>query len=332
MKMLVSLLSSLVLLTSVAFAADPKPGDRLERRGDEIIVCGQLIHTGTPVVTWMDPGGYDAYRIEKRFGPIEKATWAQRQADKKDAAPARFGLRRAGLSPEQVERVRGGGWDLPTLQGVVDQFVIHYDECGTSQTCFRILQDERDLSVHFMLDLDGTIYQTLDLKEAAWHATKANGRSIGIEIANVGAAPVAGPDRFDLWFHREGGTTLLTVPGPAESNGIRNKTIVLRPSRPEPVVGTVQGKNLRQYDLTPEQYQALIKLTATLRSAFPKLRLDYPRDENGSLLLTKIPDDRYKTYQGLLGHYHVQANKIDPGPAFDWDRLINGVKAIEAAR
>ena len=38
-----------------------------------------------------------------------------------------------------------------------------------------------------MLDLDGTIYQTLDLKEGAWHATDANGRSIGIEIANIGA-------------------------------------------------------------------------------------------------------------------------------------------------
>ena len=40
-----------------------------------------------------------------------------------------------------------------------------------------------------MLDLDGTIYQTLDLKEGAWHATVANGRSIGIEIANIGAYP-----------------------------------------------------------------------------------------------------------------------------------------------
>jgi len=37
--------------------------------------------------------------------------------------------------------------------------------------CFKVLHDHRDLSVHFMLDLDGTIYQTLDLKERAWHAT-----------------------------------------------------------------------------------------------------------------------------------------------------------------
>ena len=45
--------------------ASPKavaPGQFLQRAGDEIVVCGQLVHTGAPVVLWMDPGGYDAYR------------------------------------------------------------------------------------------------------------------------------------------------------------------------------------------------------------------------------------------------------------------------------
>ena len=40
----------------------PRPGDFLQRRGDEIVVCGQLVHTGAPVVLWLDAGGYDAYR------------------------------------------------------------------------------------------------------------------------------------------------------------------------------------------------------------------------------------------------------------------------------
>ena len=107
---------------------------------------------------------------------------------------SRFGLREKGLTPDEIEKVRGGGWDLPTLQRVVDQFVIHFDAAGTSKRCFQILQDRRGLSVHFMLDLDGTIYQTLDAKESAWHATIANGRSIGIEVANIGAYAVDGPD------------------------------------------------------------------------------------------------------------------------------------------
>jgi N-acetyl-anhydromuramyl-L-alanine amidase AmpD len=314
-------------------AADPKPGDRLERKGDEIIVCGQLIHTGTPVVTWLDPGGYDAYRVERRFAPAEKASWAARAAEKKDAKPNRFFPVRksAELSPEKYEELRGG-WDLPALQSVVDQFVIHFDATGTSQKCFQVLQDERDLSVHFMLDLDGTLYQSLDLKEAAWHATKANHRSIGIEIANLGTTAVGPSERLDRWYKKQGSETILTVPDPIAAKAIRNKSITLKPSRPDPIVGMVQGQKLQQYDLTPQQYEALIKLTATLHSVFPKIRVDYPRGQDGKLLPVKLPDAEYDKYQGLLGHYHVQLNKVDPGPAFQWDKLIDGVKKIEASR
>src|SRR2546421_7414553 len=57
-------------------AASPKPGQFLGRRGHEIIVCGQLVHTGAPVVTWMDPGGFDAYRTERHFAPFADADFA----------------------------------------------------------------------------------------------------------------------------------------------------------------------------------------------------------------------------------------------------------------
>jgi N-acetylmuramoyl-L-alanine amidase len=40
------------------------PGQHELREGDEIVVAGQFFHTGTKVVLWMDPGGYDAYRFE----------------------------------------------------------------------------------------------------------------------------------------------------------------------------------------------------------------------------------------------------------------------------
>jgi len=44
---------------------------------------------------------------------------------------------------------------------------MHYDVCGVSRQYFKVLHDYRGLSVHFMLDIDGTIYQTLDLNERA---------------------------------------------------------------------------------------------------------------------------------------------------------------------
>src|SRR5262245_56723911 len=213
----------------------PRPGAIEPRRGDEIVVAGQFVHTGTPVVLWMDPGGYDAYRVERRFSPIEKSDWEHSTAEVEDLRnPNRFGMRRAGLTDDEIERVRGGGWDLPLLQKVVDQFVIHFDVCGVSRQCFKVLHDHRDLSVHFMLDLDGTIYQTLDLKERAWHATTSNSRSVGVEIANMGAYASEESKGLEEWYAKDAdGKVRITIPNRLGDGGIRTKGFVGRPARRE---------------------------------------------------------------------------------------------------
>ena len=113
-----------------------KLAERLERRGDEIMICGQLYHTTTRVVLWTDPGGYDAYRVEPRFAPLNTAL-RNAEVTPEPRRTSRFGLRQKGLSPAEIEQVRGGGWDLPMLQRVVDQFVIHFDAAGTSRRCSR---------------------------------------------------------------------------------------------------------------------------------------------------------------------------------------------------
>ena len=312
-----------LVLISVSGCAT-RPGTLAPRKGDEIVVAGQFFHTGTPVVTWLDPGGYDAYRVERRFSPIEKADWKDSQAEVPSLhTPNRYDIRR-GLTDEELERVRGGGWDLPTLQKYVDQFVIHYDDAGTSRNCFKILQDDRGLSVHFMLDLDGTIYQTLDLKERAWQATISNSRSVGIEIANIGAYPPAMNSPFQKWYRPDtNGVTVITIPAAYGTNAERTPNFMGHPARPDPVVGVVQGETLAQYDYTPQQYQALIHLTAALCRIFPKMKCDYPRDAEGHLINHKLPDADWKNYSGVLGHYHIQTNKTDPGPAFQWDYVIN---------
>lgn len=319
---------ALVVLLGAGCQSLPRPGTRLARKGDEIMVAGQLFHTGTRVVLWTDPGGYDAYRVERRFVPLERADWKTSQAEVADLdTPNRYNLRRAGLTEEEIERVRGGGWDLPLLQRVVDQFVYHYDVCGTSRQCFKVLHDLRGLSVHFMLDLDGTIYQTLDLKERAWHATTSNSRSVGIEIANMGAYPNVEGSPLAEWYSRDAdGRTRIRLPERFGDGGILSKSFVPRPRRNEPVAGTIQGRRLVQYDFTPEQYAALARLTATLCRVFPKITCDYPRDAQGRLVPHKLPDDELAHYQGLLGHWHIQTNKVDPGPAFDWDAVVQATR------
>jgi N-acetylmuramoyl-L-alanine amidase len=323
----------IVLVSVIALSGcktAPRPGTFAPRKGDEIVVAGQFVHTGARVVLWMDPGGYDAYRVERRFSAMDKADWKTSQEEVKDLdMPNRYNLRRRGLSDEEIERVRGGGWDLPLLQRVVDQFVIHYDVCGTSRQCFKILHDMRDLSVHFMLDLDGTIYQTLDVKERAWHATSSNTRSVGIEIANMGAYPVNGKNPFQQWYAKGPDCrTRITIPPQYGDGGILTRDFVGHPARPEPVTGEIQGKELIQYDYTPEQYDALVKLTAALCKALPKINCDYPRDAAGKLILQTLPDAELEAYEGVLGHFHIQTNKVDPGPAFQWDYVIGHARKL----
>jgi len=318
-----------VAVTAEADEPRPKIGEKLAREGDEIMVCGQLFHTTTKVVLWTDPGGFDAYRVEPRFAPLDR----QRQRDAPATGPAwrsHYGTRQRGLSKVELEEVRAG-WDLPLLQRVVDQFVIHFDAVGTSRGCFEVLQDRRGLSVHFMLDLDGTIYQSLDLKESAWHATKANSRSVGIEVANVGAYPLTQRDRLDQWY-RPGpdGKIRIVNPDPSQALASTAGRIDLRPSRDELIVGTIHGQKLQQYDFTPQQYEALARLTATLCTIFPLIKCDYPRDASGALVTRNLPDAEYELYHGILGHYHVQTNKVDPGPAFQWDRLIDSARKFMA--
>ena len=216
---------SLAALLVAGCSTMPRAGKPEPRQGDEIVVAGQFFHTGAPVVLWMDPGGYDAYRVERRFAPLDKSDWTDSTAEVKTMkSPNRYGMRAANLTPEEKEKVRGGGWDLPLLQNVVDQLVMHFDVCGTSRTCFRTLQDDRDLSVHFMVDLDGTIYQTLDLKERAWHATISNDRSIGIEIANIGAYATPGTNDLLQWYrHEPNGKTTITIPARFGDGGLRTK-------------------------------------------------------------------------------------------------------------
>lgn len=295
-------------------------GDDKSGPNRSIVAAGQKIDVGVPVVLWTDPNGFNAYAPRSPESPARK----EAEKQNKLLSPG-FGKRTHGLTAAEIDVVAQKGWDLPLLQKAVDQFVIHYDACGTSQKCFEVLHDERNLSIHFMLDLDGTIYQTLDLQESAWHATTSNGRSIGIEIANIGAFPLAEAQskRVSTWYPKDAeGKTYLKLPESAIVPGRPDAAERLRPSSNAPVEGTVQGQKLAMYDLTPQQYDSLIKLTAGLCKTFPKIRCELPRDASGKVLDHKIDDATYQSYEGILGHFHIQTNKTDPGPAFQWDRLI----------
>lgn len=299
-----------------------RPGDAAPARvGDEIVVAGHFFHTGTPVVLWMDPGGYDAYRVEKRFAPRGGHDWSASQGT--IDSPNRYGTRfEKSMSDAEFQRHRHGRWTLDELRRRIDLFVLHYDACGTSRRCFEVLHDERCLSVHFMIDVDGTVYQTMDVKERAWHARQANDRSVGVEIASIGALPVEQADAaLARWYLPTPSGTMLKLPA-AELSAIRTPEFVGYASRPAPVRGPIHGRELAMYDLTPQQYAALGRLSAALSRIFPNLALDYPKDQAGRVLTRVLSDAEYAEHRGLIGHYHLTRDKVDPGPALDWARVV----------
>lgn len=294
------------------------------RRGDEMVVCGRYVSTGTPIVLWSDPGGYDAYLPRRRFGAGE--TRPSRATPACDV-PLRYDPRPTGrLSPAARAAVAARGWGVEELSAAVDRFVVHYDVCGTARRCFEILHDVRGLSVHFLLDVDGTLYQTLDLQERARHAGAANDRSVGVEIAHIGAYRDFGV--LGRWYPRdESGARVLRLPADLRDD-VRTPGFQGRPARAEPVRGTINGASYVQFDYTPEQYRALAALAASLSRTLPGIDLDAPRDPAGGVLDRALTPQELDAYSGVLGHWHVTDAKQDPGPAFDWERFLAEARAL----
>lgn len=66
------------------------------------------------------------------------------------------------------------------------QFVNHWDAALSSKSCVKII-NKRKLSMHFCIDNDGTIYQLMDMQDAAWQAGNefSNRIGLGVEISNA---------------------------------------------------------------------------------------------------------------------------------------------------
>lgn len=251
--------------------------------GTSIIVAGQPVDVGRPVVLWNEPEGFDGYA----------ETCVERQYMSQSVCcthPFRRYAERKGMKRR----------DLPALKQQVTQLVLHLDGCVNSRSCFYSMHDTPrpdggcGLSAHFMVDADGTIYQTLDLLESAWHAEQSNSYSVGVEICNRGDAGRNELDRL-----------------PAEYR-----------SRPVKDV-TINGHVIHAFDFRPEQYESVIALARTIVRLLPQVRPVVP-ERDGHPLLETLADPL--SFHGIVGHLHVdlQRHKWDPG-AFDWERLLRAL-------
>ncbi|MDB4967203.1 MAG: N-acetylmuramyl-L-alanine amidase, negative regulator of AmpC, AmpD, partial [Myxococcales bacterium] len=248
-------------------------------QGSSIIVCGQRYDVGQRVITFEDDPSISAYTAHRTDKPSEVVPFA----------PAK-GM--AGISQRwRPRRLTGGDRGLERLKQIVRQFVVHHDGCQDSRTCFHVLHNERGLSVHFLIDNDGTIFQTLDLLDCAFQAAGVNEISVGVELANRGDAM-----RFPNDYH-----------------GKRDK-----------LTCRINGHQFLAYAYTPAQMASMISIGKTLARIFPNLPQVYPLGGDADQSWGTLRGD-VREYAGYLGHYHVTDQKWDPGP-FDFKFFASKIR------
>jgi N-acetyl-anhydromuramyl-L-alanine amidase AmpD len=179
------------------------------------------------------------------------------------------------------------------------------------------------VSVPFLIARDGSIYNLFSSRAWSWHLglgavgkapdgrnnTYYSQRSVGIELSNYGPLTRVG-NNLETYYSRRGG-------GPVQ--------IYCSIDDKEHYHELPEGYRGFKYfaSYTSAQYESLIILLRYLTATY-----DIPRE-------FLDPASRYATsddaadFKGIVSHVNYRTDKVDlpPVPAFDWDRVIKGVKA-----
>jgi len=165
-------------------------------------------------------------------------------------------------------------------------FVNHWDVCLSSESCARVL-NKRGISVHFLIDNDGTIFQMLDTQHKAWHAgipkyEGGNTKGIGVEISN------AYYPKYQEWYKKHGFG-----------------------ERPLQEHGYVHGKTLPPFlDFYPIQLEALKALWGAIHQGLD-IPLVYPANTSGHIETSVHQECERGTFAGFCNHYNFIKSKID---------------------
>ncbi len=194
--------------------------------------------------------------------------------------------------------------EIDALGKHIWQIALHHDVTMNAKDTYNVLCT-RGLSTHFCVNYDGTLYQYMDPYHMAWATGENNNHSIAIDMNN----PVY---------------TELRAEDPA--NGMRD----IYQGKINGSVKTMLGYTEPQYETIIALIKAFITeinvpgeepwtpLPVVAANCFP------PISENGEVINRLLRDS--VSFKGFLGHYHCSANKWDPGPAFDWLRVLSGIK------
>lgn len=187
-----------------------------------------------------------------------------------------------------------------------DLIVLHFTAGGTAAGAANWWSSDRGASkvaTAYVVDLDGTAYETFPPKFWAFHLGTSNSsldrRSIGIEIVNWGALR---PDRSDL-------TRLNSWPRSWSNPFCRfdeRHRYVRR-----------QWRGEQFWMAYPEaQIVAVRDLVALLLRQF-SIPAQIPPQQK----LMEFDPAYFATFRGVAAHHNFRSDKTDVGPAFNWATL-----------
>lgn len=255
----------------------------MRRPSGNLIIAGQYFKIDAPVINFREPPYWDSTReycipMDMYPNPPCKpggVPYGNLPHPYTKRYSTRGPLRRYGMNPP-----------LDAVKAVIRQFVIHHDGCSSADMCFNVLQNERGLSCHFLIDNDGTIYQTIDLALMAYHAAEWNTNSIGVELCNRGDA-LREPNLYQSGKH-----------GPK-----RNVKKV-----------KINNHTILAYEYTPQQIDAMTRLGRALQRLLPNLPAEFPQSSPGQASWDTMPASASFRFAGYIAHYHLTTQKWDPGP------------------
>jgi N-acetyl-anhydromuramyl-L-alanine amidase AmpD len=203
----------------------------------------------------------------------------------------------------------------PTRYGYpIEMVVMHYTASGsTAGTVSWFMNPDSKVSVHYIVGRDGEIVQVVKDERRAHHAGQGplsgqseevgerrrrrnrviqpNSRSLGIEMVNWGPLEKR-DDKYYTWMGNE-------CPG----------QVVLK-----------NGTYWQAY--TEPQLASVNRLVSYLCKKH-NIQAQYPPLGPGAF---DSDAETLAAFKGILGHSALDDQKRDPGPHFDWDRLLAGVR------
>lgn len=218
---------------------------------------------------------------------------------------------------QQVAGVKRPGFDSFYYKEETEKerIVLHFT-VGNLRGDLTTLMGEDHVSVPYLIARDGTIYQLFDPKYWSYHLGQGaiggnqveSKKTIGIELSNYG------PLRLNRAYPKLD-TVYSTAAKPDVYCDLKDEAQFMR------VPDGFRGYTFFASH-TDAQYNALNALIDYLTERFDIDRFFLPESERYDVV-RDVPD-----FSGIVSHINYrQSGKWDIGPAFDWNRIIQGITA-----